>query len=102
MNDTRTVGDHGTTETFTLGGAGLNLAGATGVAHIRRPDGTTIHRDVTIDGAEASYAWEPGDLSVAGSYTIEVQITYSNGAVQTFAKQPNGGGNWINVDAQLD
>lgn len=65
------------------------LTGATATAHIRRPDGTTITKpqaDLAFVPSDrlAVITWAVGDLTVPGIYEAEVEVTYSNGQIQTF------------------
>ena len=50
------------------------------------PDKTVITRaGVIVDGASGTwrYTWQTGEL-VAGTWAVELQVTYSGGKVQTF------------------
>lgn len=85
-----TVGDTAPdlTGTLTSNGAPVNLTGATLAVHVRKPDKTTV---ITLTGAlvdapagKWSAPWGATDLNQAGTYTVEVQVTYSGGKVQTF------------------
>jgi hypothetical protein len=67
-----------------------NLTGATLELHITRPNGTILTVVGSIVSATAgtwAYTWVAGDLSIAGVHNCEVQVTYSNGRVQTFGPQ---------------
>lgn len=69
------------------GTVGVNVAGATGVLHIRKPDGTILTKTaVWVDQATGtwSYTWGATDLSIGGAWEVELQITYSDLGVQTF------------------
>lgn len=84
---TLTVGDTGTGATLT-GTCNATITGATLEVHVKRPDGTAFSRDAAIVSGPAgtwSCALQAGDLTVAGDYFTEVEVTYSGGAVQTFA-----------------
>ena len=64
-----------------------NLTGATGALHIRRNDGTVLNVAaawVTPDEGRWSYTWQAGDLNVAGTWTVELQVTYADTGIQTF------------------
>ena len=79
----------------------VDLTSATTVtAHIRRPDGSVISRAVTLgDQTTAPGTWtlpwvaaDPdatpptiADLSVAGGYAMEIEVTWPGGRAQTFA-----------------
>lgn len=68
-----------------------NMTGATGRANIRRPDGTVLEKtvDFTSPGeGEWLVEWSEEDLNRAGRYDLEVEVTYSDGTKQTFAKLP--------------
>ena len=89
---TLTVGDYGTGATLT-GTCNAVITGATLELHIRRPDGTTLTEPATIvDGVAGTWSapLEDGDLTVAGDYLVEVQVTFSNGDPQTFALDTAG------------
>lgn len=80
---------HTVNDTPTLtGSVGTSTAGATAQAHVKRPDGTVISRNVSWTDT-ATGAWsvtcQAGDLDQTGFYFIEVEVTFSGGAVQTFA-----------------
>jgi hypothetical protein len=67
-----------------------NLTGATLALHIAKPSGAVLTATATIVSATAgewAYTWAPGDLSEVGDHTVEVQVTYSGGRVQTFGPQ---------------
>lgn len=88
---TLTVGDTGPALTGTLN---ANLTGATVVVHIKRPDRTVVIKTATVTDALTgawSIAWSAGDLSQAGAYTVEVQVTFSNFTIQTFGTDKRGG-----------
>ncbi len=64
-----------------------SLTGATAVAHIRKPDGTVISREVDVtDPAEGTWSleWEADELDAAGVYETEVEVTFADERVQTF------------------
>jgi hypothetical protein len=90
-NDLRfTVNDTAPALTGTLS---ASLVGATATAHIKRPDKTVLTKPVTItDAANGGWSvtWAAGDLSVSGTYYVEVQVTYSDTTVQTFAYDAQG------------
>jgi len=97
-----TVGD---TAPALTGTVSANLTSTTIEVHIRRPDGTTISRAGTITAVGPPGGWsltlQSGDLSVAGLYTVEVQVTFSGGAIQTFAYDDAGSSNTFTVRDQL-
>lgn len=88
---TLTSGDTAPRLTMTCGDGGVaaSLVGATVAVHIQRSDGTVINRAGTIDNAALGTVyldWITGDLTVAGSYYVEAQVTYSDARVQTFGR----------------
>jgi hypothetical protein len=69
------------------------ITGATLAAHIVRPDGTVINRSASIvDGPSGSWSLtlQAGDLTLAGLYLVEIQVTFSSGKIQTFADDSAG------------
>lgn len=86
---TLTVGD-----VITLTGAvNADITGATLAVHIRRPDGSVINRPGTIEDATGggwSFDLVDGDLSLRGTYKIEVHVDYSGGGDQTFGTDRSG------------
>lgn len=91
VNDTRPDA----TLTCTSNSVGVNLTGATCVLHVKRPDGTAVTRTAPAGGLTVTtpasgiltYRWQAGDLTIAGNYTLEVQVTYADTGVQTFGPQ---------------
>ncbi len=89
-----TVGDTAVDFTATClnGSVAANLAGVTDVeVHFRRGDRSILTKDATVADAAAGKIrceWVAGDLNSSGSWDVEVQVTYSNGDIQTF---PAGG-----------
>lgn len=64
------------------------ITGATLAVHIRKPDGTVLNKPASIvSGAAGTWSatWVTGDLDQTGTYYVEVQVTFSGGAIQTFA-----------------
>ena len=83
---TLTVGDTAPTITGT---ASANLTGATLELHIKRPDKTVVTKAAAIvDGAAGTWSATlgAGDLNQAGTYYTELQVTFSNGKVQSFKR----------------
>lgn len=69
------------------------ITGATLAIHIQRPSGAQLNKVGTIvSGPDGTWscAWTAGDLSVAGAYLVEVQVTYAGGTIQTFALDSAG------------
>lgn len=74
------------------GSIGTSVVGATGVALVRRPDGTVITHDVDwVDEATGSWSFATvaGDLNQSGDYYLRVKVTFAGGAIQTFAVDDN-------------
>lgn len=64
-----------------------DLAGAAIELHIDCAGAITLTKTPTIVSAPDGtwkYDWQPGDLAVVGVYAVEVQVTYSDGRIQTF------------------
>lgn len=64
-----------------------DLTGATAVAHIRKPDRTVLTKTATVTDALSgawSAAWTVGDLDQEGRWSVELQVTFAGGAIQTF------------------
>lgn len=83
---TFTVADTAPTLTGTVS---ASLVGATVVVHIKRPRPLTVlSKTATVTDAAAgawSVAFATGDLAQAGLHYVEVEVTFSNGKVETFA-----------------
>lgn len=74
-------------------GAPIDLTGATSVRfHMRNATGTVVlDEDMLVDDATGGivvYVWDAADTAVVGRFQAEVEITFSNGRVETF---PNSG-----------
>lgn len=73
------------------GSVNANLAGVSGVElHIRKPDGVVLTKAATVTDAATgawSITWGGSDLSVAGIWTVEAQVTFSGAKVQTFGPE---------------
>lgn len=77
------------TMTCSSGGVGVSLGNAAVAVHVLRPDGSVVSRAGVVADADAGVVellWQAGDLSVAGAYEVEVQVTYADGRVQTFGR----------------
>lgn len=88
---TFTVGD---TASLLAGDVEANLTGAEWVRlNVRRPDGTTLTRDLTVVSPTAGTwslpAWEAGDLNEEGWYELEVRVKFADGSGQTFWADPD-------------
>ena len=85
-----TVGD----TTSLTGSVNADLTGATGVeVHLKRPDASVIEREAdVVDAVEGDWTFDliVGDLDQAGTYRIEVKVTFSNGEQQTFGTDRSG------------
>lgn len=96
-----TVGD---TAPALTGTVNANLAGATLLVNIARPDGTVFSHSATVTDATTG-AWSmqlaAGDLNQSGVYRVEVQVTFNGGAVQTFAFDASAQSNTFYVRDQI-
>jgi len=83
-----TVGDKGTVLTGTCSdnGTPVDLAGSTVELHIQPPQQDILTRAATTgDNGTWTYAWAVDELTVAGPWKVEAQVTSSDGTVvQTF------------------
>jgi hypothetical protein len=72
----------------------VDLTSATVVRLLmQRPDGTSFAQPLTVENQTTNRGWVnrpwgPSDLLLAGSYAVEVEVTWTGGTVQTF---PPGG-----------
>lgn len=74
-------------------GDSVDITGAAVRFHMRRTGvaTTTIDASATIVTAETGivrYDWQSGDTASVGSYQVEFEVTYIDGAIETF---PNKG-----------
>jgi len=71
----------------------ISLAGATVRFHLKALDGTIkVDAAMTITddtGGVVQYDWQAGDTDTAGSYYAEIEVTYNDGAVETFPNNQN-------------
>lgn len=102
MTLTLTSGDTAPTLTGTVS---ANIAGAALAIHIKRPDKTVLTKVGTITnaatGAWSAGAWSVGDLDQTGTHTFEVQVTFSDTRIQTFAVDSRGQAITFRVREQL-
>lgn len=103
MTTPYTVGDTSPSLTGTINADGT---GAAAVANIARPDGTVFTRTVVLSApSPSSTTWTAalaaGNLSIAGTYRVEVQVTFSGGGIQTFAFDADGQYNSFDVRDQI-
>jgi len=83
----------GDTAPALTGTVNADLTGAAVVVHVKLPDKTVLSRVATITDAATgawSIAWNVGDLDLPGSCLVEVEVTYSDQRVQTFALSEAG------------
>lgn len=70
--------------------------GASAQVHIKPPTGSVVNRAATTldDNGDGTSSWSlaliDGDVAVVGEYQIEVEVTFSDSSVQTFALDANG------------
>lgn len=73
------------TAALTLNGSAADLTGATVMLHMvdsSKPPNTIINSAMTIvspaTAGNVSYAWQAADVSVAGTFQIEIEVVYSD------------------------
>lgn len=68
----------------------INFAEASVVFNMRSGEVVLLNRAPALfaDARTFRYDWQPGDLPEAGQFEGEFEVTYSDGAVETF---PNDG-----------
>lgn len=102
MSLTLTVNDTGPTLTGTVS---ASLVGATArVLNVKRPDGTTFTSNAAaVDAANGTWSANlaAGDLDQAGRYYTELQVTFSDSSIQTFALDANGRETYFMVRDQI-
>lgn len=79
-------------------GVAIDLTGTTVKFYMKKYKATTPKINATAaivneDAGIVRYLWQTGDTDTAGSYQAEFQITYDDGAVETF---PNA--DFIQID----
>ncbi len=78
------------TASATSANAAVNLTGSTVAFHLSKPSGATVTLAASIDsptdgGKVTGAAWSTiGGIDEAGPWTVELQVTYSGGGIQTF------------------
>ncbi len=81
----------------------VNLTAATAKVFIKSVDGTLkVNEDVQIINVALGvvrYDWQVGDTDTVGTYSVEFQVTYTDGAVETF---PNTGSIALVVTKELN
>ena len=81
----------------------IDLTGATVKLHMKSVDGTLkINSTMTVTsaiGGTVQYDWQTGDTDSVGTYLVEFQVTYADGAIETF---PNSGNNIVSVVRELN
>ena len=81
----------------------VNLTAATAKIFIKSVDGTLkVNEDVQIINVALGvvrYDWQVGDTDTVGTYSVEFQVTYTDGAVETF---PNTGSIALVVTKELN
>jgi len=81
----------------------INLHGAVVMLHMKSIDGTIkIDTQMTVvddEGGIVQYDWQTGDTDTVGTYYIEFEVTYTDGAVETF---PNNGNKVVSVVRELN
>lgn len=87
----------------TSAGDAVNLVGATAKLHIKETGGSTLLvKTMTItDAVEGlvQYDWVDPDTNIAGTYNAEIEITYSDGKIETY---PNNGYFTITITSELN
>jgi hypothetical protein len=64
-----------------------NLTGASLEVHCKLPNGEVldVEGEATDEvGGLGKHEWEPDELLLSGKWAYEVEVTYSNGRIQTF------------------
>ena len=80
------------TLTVTDDGTPVDLTEATGIRLLVRASADRGSGDPYLEATLAdrpangvlTYAWQAGDTATAGTYRVEVEVTWPDGAVQTF------------------
>lgn len=75
---------------YLLGGPEVNLVGASVVfnmANMLTRASKIARAPAAVEAGDApivSYTWEAGDTAEAGNYLAEFEVTYADGAIETF------------------
>lgn len=72
----------------------INLVGATAVFHMSRRGSLVVSGPCEIPNpatGQVNYIWQAGDTDEIGTYNAEIEVTYSDGGIET---HPNGK-HWI-------
>lgn len=85
-------------------GSAIDLSGSTARFHMKKYGETSLKVDDSADITDADngrveYTWSSGDTDTAGTYYGEIEVTYGDGAVETF---PNSGYFTIIIQEDLD
>lgn len=74
-------------------GLAVLLTGATVRLHmVPLNGGTTLDKLMTVVNATGGiirYNWVAGDTSAVGTYSVEFEVTYSDGSIETFPNNDN-------------
>ena len=81
----------------------VNLTAATAKIFVKSVDGT-LKIDESVDIINDTlgvvrYDWQTGDTDTVGTYSVEFQVTYTDGAIETF---PNTGSIALVVTKELN
>lgn len=81
----------------------IDLVGASVMFHMKALGGAIkVDAAMTIvdqDNGIVQYDWTTGDTNTVGTYNVEFEVTYSDGAIETF---PNTGSIVVNVVRELN
>ena len=81
----------------------VNITSATAKIFVKAIDGTLkIDQSVQIINAALGtvrYDWQTGDTDTVGTYSVEFQVTYTDGSIETF---PNTGSLALVVTKELN
>ena len=81
----------------------IDLTGASVRFHMKAVGGEVkVDQPMTVvdqDNGVVQYDWVTGDTDTVGTYNVEFEVTYSDGAIETF---PNKGNLAVNVTKELN